>query len=369
MFSSESPFPYERIADKKTFYGREEEIKKIFSFFDSSTNLLIHSKRRMGKSTLIKELFRRHEKDFLCIYVDIFDITSKEDFAKALLKALSNADSKTDIRKAISFLSKLFKRTRLEPSIDPITLEYSLKPVVTSLSFEEMMEDFCFSLKEIAKKRKIVLAIDEFQQISIVQDWKLDAYLRKEIQELSNISCIFLGSKRHLLTSLFEYKAPLFEMATHFELQPLQFNDIQNYVTSFLAIDEDELRYVCELADYETKLMQNIFHILYLRYGKNKKIEKEAIDSVVEEIINAKDASYRMIYDFLSPSQKMALRILAKHKKNIYHDSVLTEYAIKKNTLQTAIKALFHKELIDKLNDSFYIPERSLELWCERRFV
>ena len=46
----------------------------------------------MGKSTLIQELFRRVEEEYICIYCDIFDITSKEDFAKLLLKAISNVE-------------------------------------------------------------------------------------------------------------------------------------------------------------------------------------------------------------------------------------------------------------------------------------
>ena len=77
-----SPFPYEIIADSKTFYGRVEEIDKINKFIKTSNNVLIHSKRRMGKSTQIQELCRRNKDEYICIYCDIFDITSKEDFAK-----------------------------------------------------------------------------------------------------------------------------------------------------------------------------------------------------------------------------------------------------------------------------------------------
>ena len=85
-----SPFPYERIANVDEFFGRTKELEKLSTIAEYSNNLLIHSKRRMGKSSLIKTFFEQNKEDYLCLYVDIFDITSKEDFAQLLLKALAN---------------------------------------------------------------------------------------------------------------------------------------------------------------------------------------------------------------------------------------------------------------------------------------
>jgi len=79
-----SPFPYDKISTPKDFFGRKEELKKLEQIVKYSNNMLIHSKRRMGKSSLIKDFFELNSNKYLCIYVDIFDITSKEDFALAL---------------------------------------------------------------------------------------------------------------------------------------------------------------------------------------------------------------------------------------------------------------------------------------------
>lgn len=361
-----SPFPYETIADSSTFYGRSEELKSLNSFVKTSNNVLIHSKRRMGKSTLIQELFRRVQKDFLCIYCDIFDITSKEDFARLLLKSISNIEQ-NDFKELFKKFSELFKRVRLEPSFDPNTSKFSLKPVVTTLSFEDMMEDFFLAINELSKDKKVIIAIDEFQQISLISDVKLDAYLRKHIQNSKNISWIFLGSKRHLLTSLFEYKSPLYEMATHFELQPLDLISVYEYVIKHLNIEYDLVKYIYEKSDSETKFLQNICHILWLEQ-KDNEITKEHINKVIIQIINSKESSYRLIYDMLNNNQKIALKILARYKKRIYTQEVLDEFNIKKQTLQSSIKALFEKEIVDKKDDEIYIPDRTLELWLESRF-
>ena len=362
-----SPFPYEIIADSKTFYGRVEEIEKINNFIKTSNNILIHSKRRMGKSTLIQEVLRRNSNEYTCIYCDIFDITSKEDFVKLLLKGISNIEE-SDFKVMYKKFSEMFKRVRVEPSFDPNTSKFTLSPIVTTLSFDEMIEDFFLALEELSKDKQVIFAIDEFQQISQITDVKLDALLRKYIQTLENVSWIFLGSKRHLLTSLFEYKAPLYEMATHLELQPLSLEEVYTYTSKHINISKELMSYIYGVSDSETKLLQNICHILWLEKAKVE-IKKDDIDEVVKQIVSSKDSSFRLVYDMLNNNQKIALKILSKYKKKIYVQEVLNEFNIKKQTLQSAIKALFEKEICDKNSDVMYIPDRTFELWLEKTFT
>jgi AAA+ ATPase superfamily predicted ATPase len=358
-----SPFEYDKIVSKEHFYGRADELSKLFQVTQYSNNLLIHSKRRMGKSSLIQNFLQSFEDDTITLHVDIFDITTKEEFAKELLKALSNYQ-KTDIKKAIQNLTSLFKRVRVEPTIDPNTLEYSIKPIIATLSFEQMMEEFFNSIEILSKEKKIIIAIDEFQQIANLTDIKLDAFLRKYIQTRTNTSYIFLGSKRHLLTSLFEYKAPLYEMAEHFELQPLKINDIYTYSSQYLKIELSTVEYIYEKCDGETKTIQHILHLLYLQ--KELQVTIAMVDVALQEVINSKDASYRLLFDTLNNNQKTALKIVAKYQSGFFANEILDEYRIKKQTLQSSVEALFKKELIDKNDKNYFIPDRTFELWLQQ---
>ena len=42
-----------------------------------------------------------------------------------------------------------------------------------------------------------------------------------------------------------------------------------------------------------------------------------------------------------------------------------SQYNIKKQTLQSSIDTLLKKELIDKEDDRYFIPDRTFELWIE----
>ena len=60
-----------------------------------------------------------------------------------------------------------------------------------------MIEDFFNSLEQLSKTSKIIIAIDEFQQIANITDVKIDAILRKYIQNRTNISYIFWVQKTY----------------------------------------------------------------------------------------------------------------------------------------------------------------------------
>ncbi|RLA83124.1 MAG: ATP-binding protein [Epsilonproteobacteria bacterium] len=366
-------FPYETIASDEVFFGREEEITKINQFIENSNNLVIFSKRRLGKSSLISEVISKinedKKNDTLCIYVDIYDITSAEDFATLLLQGLTSTYTQ-DIKTAIKKLTSLFKRTRVEPTFDPNTMKYGIKPVVTALKFEELLEDFFESIFTIAKEKKIVIAIDEFQQISTIKDKKIDALFRKYVQskQSKNISYIFLGSKRHMLTSLFEYNAPMYELATPLELTPIKIDDIYTYVSKFLNIKKDMINYIYDLCDGETKLMQHIFFLLYLKF-RDVEIDEEIVEEILEEILSYKTAMYRALLDTFTLNQKKSLKLILKYKNGLFSRDVLNEQNLSKNVMQSSINTLIDREILDKSDDVFFIPDRAFELWGKKIYI
>ena len=358
-----SPFLYEEYATEQTFFGRKEELAKVFSITSTSNNLLMYSIRRLGKSSLFQEYIRQ-DKDSLCIYVDIYEITSERDFPNLLLKAIAEAQVGS-ITQSLAKLTKMFSRATFEVAFDATSGKTKIAPALKDITFEDAMKDIFNALFKMSETKKIVFIIDEFQQISLFKDVKIDAVLRKYMQVKKDISYIFLGSKRHTLTELFKYKAPLYEMATHFELECIKDEDYIEYIQKHLNISDDFILYIISRAKCETKLIQHICHILYVVYRK-KTITKDYIDSTIKEIVLSKDSSYSMIYDNLSLSKKKALKIVANYT-DFYKKNTLDEYNISKQALLSAFNSLFKDEIIDK-EATWFIPDRTLELWAILKF-
>ena len=360
-----TPFPFETIAPKKYFYGRKDKIEELKSHIKNSTNVLLFSKRRMGKSTLIKNLFKEIENDYIVIYIDIYNIITAEDFGTLLLKGIT-ANEKGDILTSIKKLTSLFKRTRVEPTYNPETNEMSIKAITSNLTFDELIEDSFHALFKISKEKSVVLAIDEFQQIANIADVKIDAILRKYIQEANNISYIFLGSKRNILNSLFSYKAPLYSMATPISLNPLKTEDIYIYTKKHIDISKKVVEYIYEISAGETKLIQMILHRIYIDRDNHEQIDKKLIDDVVNGIIVSKDEFYKTLFEIFSTNQKKAFKLLTNFKKELFSEKVLRAGKISRSSMQSSLKQLFAKEYIDKESESYFIPDRTFELWARK---
>ena len=359
-----SPFFYEKFATGEYFFGREDELNKISSIAKTSNNILIYSLRRFGKSSLIKEYMRR-DKESLSIYADIYNITTEKDFINVLLKSIAQVQKGT-ITQTVKQLSKIFTRASFEIVFDATTGKSKISPRLNDTNFDDAIDDMFQALFAMSKKQKIILAIDEFQQVNLIKNVRIDAVMRKYMQEDMDISYIFLGSKRHTLTELFKYKAPLYEMATHLEIGAIKDEDYIAYIQKHLKISDELILYILNIAKYETKLIQHICHILYTSH-KKRVITKEDVSTTIQEIVFSKDTSYSMVYDGFSLNKKKAFKIICNYT-DFYKQEVLNKFSISKQALLSSFNSLLKDELIDKNENGWFVPDRTFELWGKIKF-
>ncbi len=362
-------FTYEGFALADNFCGRTEELTYLKEITSASNNLVLFSKRRMGKSSLLQEFIQNHilKKDYICIYVDLFEISSKMDFLRLVTKQTANA-LPLSIQSGISQLIKIFKNISFGVDIDSSNGSLSFSPKIIASQFDDAIDDYFISLNNYIQTsgKKAIVIFDEFQQIVNIKDKKIDAIIRKHIQSHKNISYIFSGSKKHLLTNLFSnIDAPLYQMATFKELQSIEEKSFFNFANSKLKfkIKEVEFNYLYTISGKESKLIQEILY--HIDKNNIENITIDSIDEIIDEIIDEKAVSFRIIFDMLSNSKKIALKILSQ-TSNIYTQLMLEKYDITKPTLQSAVKKLYDEEnLVDKKNDIYVIDNKLFQLWCK----
>ena len=336
----------------------------------NSTSVVLFSKRRYGKSSLIKEIFKNHidSKKYLCIYVDIFDISSSEDFSYSFYKAIAKS-FKTDINSILQTLKQLFSKATFSATVSQ-NGEIEFKPSLTNQSFEDMIEDIFHNLTVYLKKHdlKAIIAIDEFQQVATIKDKNIEAILRKHIQNINNISFIYSGSKRHMLTQMFtDHKKPFYAQAVPMELKPIPQKDFYEFIKDKFAsktISFETFELLYKKTNAESWLIQNISYHLW---QKESQITKELVENTIQEVVRMSDAIFRTLYDSFSITQKTALKTTVKNSgTNLLSKDVLNKTNISKSSLSSALKTLLEKEIIDKKEDIYYINDRLFEMWLDR---
>ena len=225
-----NPFILSPHTPKAYFCDREAETEAIVQYLENGYNITLISPRRFGKTGLIYHVFdalKEKKAGFETYYVDIYATRSMDDFVTLLAEAVyGGLEGKSALR---AFLDVL-KSVRPVVSPDPVSGVPQF-----SFTFQNDLEKR-YSLKAILnyleeRKKKVIIAIDEFQQVRTYEGVQFEALLRSCIQPLQNVLFIFSGSKRHVMSDMFTgEKSPFYESAALYPLDKISYDSYSAFI-------------------------------------------------------------------------------------------------------------------------------------------
>ena len=265
----DNPFIFRAYQSKELFCDRQKELEVLITNSLSGADTTLIAQRRIGKTGLIHRLFDEiHSKKLpiIPIYADIFATRSLDDLIKVLAEAVLTAiPEKSTIGKRIS---KFIKSLRPLISYDPLTSAPQIQ--LTLQSDEEKNQTLTGLLSFLdSQGSKILLAIDEFQQIREYPEKNVEAMLRTIIQRLKNITFLFCGSKRHMMLDIFSNEHNPFYRSTEFmTLQKLE-KDIyadfigKHFQLAGFSIEADAIDYILDWTRRHTYFTQRLCHTVF----------------------------------------------------------------------------------------------------------
>src|SRR5215213_8210388 len=75
------------VAGTDRFWNRDAEIALVTQYLDEGASMYLVAQRRIGKTSLMREVSRRIEQRYTCLHVDLQDANSPLDFVAALSAA------------------------------------------------------------------------------------------------------------------------------------------------------------------------------------------------------------------------------------------------------------------------------------------
>lgn len=354
-----NPFLITAYKSPEYFCNRDKETKRLISAVSNGRNTVLYSLRRVGKSGLIKNTFYHLNKttDYHLVYVDIYNTYNTDDFVNEIVNQLLKIKKKQWFNKAFNFIKK-FQPTL---TFNPIDGQTEFK-----FNFDNS-NDARYNLEETlnyfeAFNTRIVIAIDEFQQITKYPDQSFEGFLRSKIQFLNNISFIFSGSEQSIITSMFfDHSRPFYQSADIMKLDKLENEEYFNFISTKFAttkkqIEPETVQEILDWTERHTYYTQNFCNRLW---GKGiKKITAELVNQVKGEIISDKEKYFIELRHLLPPNQLSLLRAIGKNNGVEKPSSIefITKYKLSStSTINSALKALLDKELIYKDRDTYKI--------------
>lgn len=305
------------IASGDAFCNRTEELARLKYNIEETIQTLLISPRRYGKTSLALRAIESVKLPYA--YVDLF---MKQDFESVMNEFFNGASTLISkiikpTEQAIRKLESLLKNLSISIKVGHLGFEFSLSP--KTLDAKKNLKALLVGIDALLVKhnKHAIIFIDEIQAIvnSPVCD-EVESSLRFVAQKTKNISFIFSGSNRHLLSQMFEDRSrPLYKLCHKIPLQRISGEHYKNFINKFARIAWKE-----NLSD---AVLEEIFscaklHPYYMNVLCSYLFESKIIptpDNVIDcwkKICIEEQGSIARDIEFLSVKQKQLLQEIAK---------------------------------------------------------
>lgn len=351
-----APFVFGKLALQQNFTNRKDEIKQLTSNFNSLTNTILISPRRWGKSSLViraSEQAQKKNKNLRFCFIDLYNVRSEEQFYQLLAeKVLRATSSKLDeiIDSAKQFMGQFVPRISINAdATNDISLGLDWKEV------KNTPDDILNLCEKIAKEKKlkIIICIDEFQNISgFKNQLSIQKKLRSNWQKHQNVAYCLYGSKRHMLMDVFTSQSmPFYKFGDLIFLQKISEKDWISFLKKRFAdtnksLINSDAKLLAQLVECHPYYVQQLAQLSWLRTAKtcNASIIREAHESLVLQL----SLLFQTRIDELNTSHVNFLKAIIKGEKQTSSKNTINRYDLGTSANVLRIKkALLKKEIID----------------------
>ena len=375
----DNPFIFRAYKSKELFCDRQKELKELLDNGLSGADTTLIAQRRIGKTGLILRLFdeiRTEKLPIVPIYADIFATRSLDDFIKTLSEAIMTAiPEKSSIGKRFS---KFIKALRPMITYDPLTAAPQIQ--LTLQSEDEKKQTLKGLLTFLDNQgEKVLLAIDEFQQIREYPEENVEALLRTIIQKLNNVTFLYCGSKRHMMLNIFSDERNPFYRSTEFlTLQKLDRDVYSDFIEGHfkragIEIERETIDYILEWTRSHTYFTQRLCHTVF-NMAKDK-VDLGLVKEAAAQILQSDSIVFGQYQQMLTAGQWNLLIAVAKEGtvSQITARSFLRKYHLgNPSSINRSVASLIEKNMLDEtvvegetiysLNDVF------LSRWLEEKY-
>lgn len=372
-------FVYGVAVSDYNFIGRERETKRLLDNFKGGINVILMSPRRLGKTSLVKHVCNKlDDKDIITVYLDIFGCKSEYDFYNKLAtEVLKQTASKHELwfEEAKEFLYRLTPKISFSPEPNS---DFSISLGITPKTHtpEEVLQ--MAETIAIKRKKRIVICIDEFQQIGEMSNSKqIQARLRTVWQHQKHVSYCLFGSKHHLMSTIFLHRSmPFFQFGDTISLNKIATEDWVEYIVSHFAdgkrtISRELAEEICKSTENYSAYVQQLAWLVFTLKEEGETVTENDVRQAENDLLATNDILFMQMIEPLSEFQLNFLRAIASGiKKDFGLSEVREEYNLGSYSNITRLKtALLERDLIEKKETELVITDPIFAKWLKRKIM
>jgi uncharacterized protein len=334
------------------FCNRAEEQARLIANIKTCRPTLVSSPRRYGKTSLVVNIINKFGLQYS--HIDLYSDFNSQDVQNTILTGIGNiVYSVASIhKKALKYLTEFFADLNISFKFIGSKIQINLtgnqkSPAKATLFALEKLDELLNR-----KRKKIVLFFDEFQRLGqIPEALVFEGALRHIAQKSKNISFVFSGSNRHLLSHIFdESTKPFYKLCDRILLEKIESKHYEPFIQIRAkakwkkCLDKDAIEIIFAVTGRHPYYINVLCHRAWL----NEKLpSKQDIIDIWHKYALEEKSNLLAELELLSVNQFKLLVAIAKNQ-NIQPMSkefvVMTKFSL--SSVAQALKGLVQKDYL-----------------------
>ena len=372
-----NPFVVGKYISDNYFCDRIEETQFLQKQMNNGRNVAVISPRRMGKSGLIEHYFGQPStmEAYHTFFVDIYATQTFSEFVYMLGKSIYEQLKPKKTVWAERFF-QIIASLRVGFRLDSQTGEPCFDLSLGDMQVPQTTLDEIFEYLEAAD-RPCIVAIDEFQQIEHYAEKNVEAMLRTKIQRCKQTQFIFAGSKRHLMSNMFNSPAkPFYQSAIVVGLMPIPLPAYSSFALRLFSeygkvVKAEVVEAVYRRFEGCTWFVQMMMNELFALTPVGGTCTADMLSLAFDNVIARQTMGYQEQLVNLPPKQKQLLQAIAKEGRatGVTSGAFIRKYKLTSaSSVQAALKPLLKSDIVTADDGQYRIYDYFFAEWLAEKF-
>jgi len=377
---------YGEVVPAAAFADRIDELERLVADLAAGQKIFLISPRRYGKSSLIRRaLATMARKGAITIEVTVASFSSYVAFLEGYARTLAAAETRWD--RARAWLREAIRSTRVEVSADPraaaagragSALRVAFPAARTDRDISQLAQEV-FALPARlaeARRRRVVVALDEFQAIGGFNGGSVEHALRAAVQHQREVGYVFAGSEPSLMERMLGPKRPFYKAGPVMRLEKIDADEFAAFIDarfarSGLRPDDGLGAAIVELAGNLPYDVQRLAHETWddVRAGGRRRATLDDLHDALKRLLAEQQTILEAVWQRLTLAQRAVLRaVVIEEGRAILSADVRERHRLGgPSSVQAGLSALAREDVISRDGDRYVVVDSLLREWVARQ--
>ena len=374
---TQNPFVYGEVVPAAAFVDRVTELDRLVHDLAAAQKVFLISPRRYGKSSLIRHaLSAMARRGALTAEVTVSSCSSYVAFLEGYARTLAAAELRWD--RARDWLREAVRSARAEVRYAPDRMSVSFPGVKSDREISRLAQDVFALPARLAesRKRKVVVALDEFQAIAGFDGGSVEHALRGAVQHQRDVGYVFAGSEPSLMERMLGPRRPFYKAGPVMRLDKIPAAEFAAFIDARFARSgmkpEPGLgAAIVELAGNLPYDVQRLAHETWdeVRRRSRRRATLDDLHDALKHLLVEQQTMFEALWQRMTLAQRAVLRgVVLEEGRELLSTDARTRHRLGgPSTVQAALAALLRDDVIARESERYVGVDSLLREWVARR--